>query len=81
MTNFLDLRQYLAAVEDHGELKTLRGANWDLEMGAIVELIYRGAKDPKPVVVFDDIPGFPPGFRTAFGMLASTWRLAKTLGR
>ncbi|MCC6474324.1 MAG: UbiD family decarboxylase [Burkholderiales bacterium] len=80
MDRFLDLRQYLAEVERHGELRTLRGAHWDLEMGALVELAYREGRDPKPLMVFEDIPGYPRGFRTAFGMLASNWRLAKTLG-
>lgn len=78
--DFTDLRQFLAAVDSRGELKTVKGAAWDLEMGALVELVYREGKDPKPVMVFDDIPGYPKGFRTAFGMLASTWRLARTLG-
>jgi 4-hydroxy-3-polyprenylbenzoate decarboxylase len=80
MNKFIDLRQYLAAVESQGELQRVSGAHWDLEMGAIVELIYREGQDPKPVMVFDNIPGYPRGFRTAFGMLASTWRLATTLG-
>ena len=49
-------------------------------MGSIVELIYREGKDPKPTILFDEIPGYPKGYRTLFGMLGSTWRIAKTLG-
>jgi hypothetical protein len=34
----------------------------------MVELIYREGKDPKPALIFDEIPGNPKGFRTIFGM-------------
>ncbi len=76
----VDLRDWLQQIEKHGQLKKINGANWDLEMGSIVELVYREGKDPKPALLFDEIPGYPKGFRTLFGMLGSTWRIAKTLG-
>jgi 4-hydroxy-3-polyprenylbenzoate decarboxylase len=75
-----DLRDWLNVVENHGQLKRVNGAGWDLEMGSIVELIFREGKDPKPTLLFDEIPGYPRGFRTLFGMLGSTWRIARTLG-
>lgn len=78
--NYNDLRRYLLAVQERGELETVVGANWDLEMGGLVELVYREGKDPKPVLMFDEIPGYEKGFRTLFGMLGSTWRIARTLG-
>jgi 4-hydroxy-3-polyprenylbenzoate decarboxylase len=31
-------------------------------------------------LLFDEIPGYPRGYRTLFGMLGSTWRIAKTMG-
>ena len=49
-------------------------------MSSIVELIYREGKHPKPVVLFDEIPGYQKGYRTLFGFLGSTWQIAKTLG-
>jgi 4-hydroxy-3-polyprenylbenzoate decarboxylase len=76
----IDLRDWLKEVEKQGQLKYINGAGWDLEMGSIVELIYREGKDPKPTILFDEIPGYPKGYRTLFGMLGSTWRIAKTLG-
>ena len=76
----IDLRDWLKEVENHGQLQYINGAGWDLEMGSIVELIYREGKDPKPTILFDEIPGYPKGYRTLFGMLGSTWRIAKTLG-
>ena len=75
-----DLRDWLADIENKGELKRVSKADWDLEMSSIVELIYREGKIPKPALLFDDIPGYPKGSRTLFGMLGSTWRIAKTLG-
>lgn len=35
----IDLRDWLEAVEKHGELEHIAGANWDLEMGSIAELV------------------------------------------
>ena len=75
-----DLRDFIKAVESKGELKYVTGANWDVEMSSIVELIYREGKHPKPAIMFDEIPGYPKGYRTLFGMLGSTWRIARTLG-
>lgn len=77
---YRDLREWLAAVENQGELKRISGANWDVEMGGIAEIVYREGKNPKPILLFDDIPGFPRGYRTLFGMLASTLRIAMSLG-
>ena len=76
----IDLRDWLESIENHGDLKQVDGADWDLEMSSIVELVYREGKYPKPSLIFDKIPGYSQGFRTLFGMLGSTWRIAKTLG-
>ena len=76
----IDLRDWMKAVESRGELTHITGADWDLEMGAIVELVYREGKHPKPMILFNEVPGYPKGYRTMFGMLGSTWRIAKTLG-
>lgn len=75
----VDLRDWLEAVENQGELERIRGANWDLEMSSIVELIYREGKDPKPAILFDEITDYPKGYRTLFGTLGSPWRIAKAL--
>ena len=74
------LRDWLEAVESRGELEYISGASWDLEMGSIAELVFREGKEPKPALLFDQIPGYPEGYRTLFGMIASPWRIARTLG-
>ncbi|MBI4321571.1 MAG: UbiD family decarboxylase [Chloroflexi bacterium] len=76
----VDLREWLEAVRSRGELECISGADWNLEMSSIVELVYRHGKDPKPALLFDEIPGYPRGYRTLFGMLGSLWRISKTLG-
>lgn len=76
---YQDLREFLEKIEDIGELRTIRGASWDLEMGALAEIIYHGEQDNPPAILFDDIPGYP-GFRCVSGLTNSSQRLAVTLG-
>jgi 4-hydroxy-3-polyprenylbenzoate decarboxylase len=76
---FKDLRDWLNEVEKMGQLKKVDGANWDLEMGAITELIYQEGKGTPPAVLFDKVPGYPEGFRAIFGMTCSVERMALTL--
>lgn len=78
--SYIGLRDWLEAVEARGEVKRISGADWNLEMTSIVELVYKQGKAPKPTLIFDDIPGYPKGYRTLFGLLSSPWRIAKTLG-
>jgi 4-hydroxy-3-polyprenylbenzoate decarboxylase len=74
------LRDFIGLINEKKELERINGVDWNLEMGAIVEIIYREGKAPKPAIIFDQIKGYPEGFRTMYGMLGSPWRLAKTLG-
>ena len=75
-----DLRDFLAECEAAGELKTVGGAHWNKEMGAVCEVLYREKVDKSPALMFDNIPGYPKGFRTIYGMLGSPFRLALSLG-
>ena len=75
-----DLRDFLAAVEEGGELKAVAGADWDKELGAVAEVLYREKVDKSPLLLFDEIPGYPVGMRCLYGMLASPLRLALGLG-
>ena len=75
-----DLRAFLAAVEDGGELKKVAGAHWDREIGAVTEVLYREKVDKSPMLLFDEVPGYAKGMRCVYGMLASPLRLALGLG-
>ncbi len=74
-----DIREWIKLIEEDGELKRINGADWNLEMGGITEIIYQGGKRPVPALLYDDIPGYPKGYRTLFGSLASPRRCARAL--
>ena len=64
-----------------GELKKVDGVDWNLEMGTLAEIFARESKDgPTPAVLFDNVPGYPKGFRTLFAQNASFKRMALNLG-
>ena len=73
----LDLRAWLAEVEKLGELRHVRGADWNLELGAISELNVK--KDVPPALLFDEIKGYPKGFRVLTCSTSSPARLSSIL--
>src|SRR5215213_2479850 len=75
--NPLDLRVWLAEVEKLGELRHVRGADWNLELGAISELNVK--KDLPPALLFDEIAGYPKGFRVLTCSTSSPARLSSIL--
>src|ERR1043166_6223120 len=74
---YTDLRDWLKQVDGFGELKTVEGADWDLEIGAITEMARKESKVP-PCIVFDDIKDYPKGRRLAVGLPNSMKRVALT---
>jgi UbiD family decarboxylase len=72
----LSLRSYLDSVREIGELREVRGAHWDLELGAIAELSYRSAAPS--ALLFSEISGYPTG-RVLTGSTGSAARLGLTL--
>ncbi len=77
---YADLRDFINGVERNGELKRLNGVDWNLEMGTIAAIIYHEGKDPKPALLFDEIPGYPKGYQCLFGPLSSPRRVTMSLG-
>ncbi|MDE0173363.1 MAG: UbiD family decarboxylase [Defluviicoccus sp.] len=75
-----DLRAFLAAVDDGGEVRHVAGAHWDRELGAVTEVLYREKVDKSPLLLFDEVPGYAKGMRCLYGMLGSPLRLALGLG-
>jgi len=73
-----DLREFIKEAEDWGECRMIEGANWDLEIGRIAELSL-SVPEP-PLLLFDDIKGYPRGYRIAVNPLNSSRRLARALG-
>ncbi|KPK16420.1 MAG: ubiquinone biosynthesis protein UbiD [Betaproteobacteria bacterium SG8_41] len=75
--NPLDLRAWLDEVRKFGELKDVIGADWKLELGAISELNVK--KDLNPALLFDEIAGYPKGFRVLTCSTSSPGRLSSIL--
>jgi len=75
--SYTDLRDWTANIDRLGELRTLRGAQWDLEIGIITELVMN---QHGPALLFDDIPGYPSGYRIVANALGGLGRVALTLG-
>jgi 4-hydroxy-3-polyprenylbenzoate decarboxylase len=78
MATFKDLREYIDEVDRLGELKTVRGADWNLEVGGITE--YAAHRRNGPAVLFDDVKGYPSGFRVFSNSMGSANRSALVLG-
>jgi len=57
---YRDLRDFIAALERNNELRTVEGADWNLEIGTIDELNYEKLG---PALLFDRIKDYPEGYR------------------
>jgi len=77
-TNPCDLRDWLDNVEALGQLEHISGAHWDLEIGALTEIILERLSFP-PAVMFEDVPGYAPKRRVLANMLETLERTALTL--
>jgi UbiD family decarboxylase len=75
--NLLDLRFWLSEIRNLGELKDVSGADWNLELGAISELNVK--KDLPPALLFDEIAGYPKGYRVLTCSTSSPARLSSIL--
>jgi len=73
----LDLRVWLQGIHALGELREVRGADWNLELGAISELNVK--KDLPPALLFDEITGYPKGHRVLTCSTSSPARLSSIL--
>lgn len=65
-------------VEALGELRVVRGASWESDIGAITEMLDH--TDGAPCVVFDEVPGYPAGRRVIVNCNGTPARQAVTLG-
>ncbi|HUC51418.1 MAG TPA: hypothetical protein VMA30_18715, partial [Xanthobacteraceae bacterium] len=68
-----DLRSWLSEMDAAGEIQRITGANREREIGGIVDIYQR--KIGNPSVLFDDIPGYPKGYRILANLLTSIRRI------
>src|SRR5207245_8108656 len=77
-TKSRDLRSWIDEVEKLGELARINGADWDVEIGAITELGHHRGEKSK-AILFDQIKGYPEGYRVLSNTLNTVKRIATTL--
>ena len=80
MAAFRDLRDFMdRLVRELGEdqVKVVDGANWNLEISCITELM---AEKEGPALLFDNIVGYPKGFRVLTNFMGTAARCALALG-
>ncbi|TMJ33161.1 MAG: UbiD family decarboxylase [Alphaproteobacteria bacterium] len=75
---YKDLREFIELVENLGALRRIADADSRLEIGAITELA--AGPGGGPALLFDDIRGFPRGFRIFTNAVTNPQRAALALG-
>ncbi len=73
----MDLRSFIARLEELKEIKKVEGADWNLEIGAITEM---SDERNGPALLFDSIKDYPPGYRVMTNIIATPRRLAAAFG-
>jgi UbiD family decarboxylase len=72
-----DLRQVLGVFAGEGELRQIDGVDWNLELGAITEML---ALRDGPALMFDHVKGYPPGFRVLSNLMNNPRRVGMLFG-
>jgi UbiD family decarboxylase len=78
MTEYQDLRGFIAQVDALGALRRIDGTDPVHELGAITEVA--AGRPECPALLFDDIKGYPKGFRIFTNATVSPQRAALALG-
>ena len=78
LTPFDDLRAWLGQVEGIGQLERVSGAHWDLEIGALNEIVCERLPAP-PALLFDRVAGHRGDGRVLVNMMETMERTALTL--
>ena len=72
------MRSWLKQADALGEIRTIEGADWDLEIGGVADIV--NERGSSPAVLFDSVKGYPKGYRVLVNSLGSTKRLGLSLG-
>ena len=72
-----DLREWMDRVAALGELRTVRGASWESDIGTVTAML--DGTDGSPCVLFDDVPGYPSGHRVIVNCNGTIARQGVTL--
>lgn len=77
--SYHDLRGFVEQAKKVSDWRLIEGADWDREIGALVESTAELIPQP-PMLIFDRIKGYPPGFRVLSLPYAAYKRVAVALG-
>ena len=69
-----DLRSYIEACQAMDNWRLIEGADWDAEIGALTEAAADRIPEP-PMLLFDNIKGYPEGYRVV-SLTESSWKRA-----
>ncbi len=72
-----DLRDYIEKVKEVDKYKVIEGADWNLEIGTLTEIM---TGPDSPMLLFDKIKDYQPGYRVASNVIATERRFALTVG-
>ena len=74
-----DFRSFIEEAKKISDYRLIEGADWDGEIGALVESTAELVPQP-PMLLFDKVKGYPPGFRVCSLPYAAYKRVALALG-
>ncbi len=72
------LREWIERSDAAGNLRHVEGVSWEADIGNVTEMLHHSY--PAPAALFDNIPGFAPGFRVLTNVLGSGDNIALSLG-
>ncbi len=78
-TTFDDLRTFIDAAMELGQVRQIEGVDWNEEIGALVEATAELIPDP-PMLLFDQIKDYPSGYRVMSLPVASPRLAGLALG-
>ncbi|MFM9971026.1 MAG: UbiD family decarboxylase [Burkholderiales bacterium] len=76
---YKDLREFIELAKQIDSYKIIEGADWNEEIGTLTEVTCEHFQDP-PLLIFDKIKDYPPGYRVVGTLITSHKRWALALG-
>jgi UbiD family decarboxylase len=73
---FEDFREFIERCREVDKVEDIQGADWNIEIGAITEIEEVEDPDTHPLLLFDQIKGYPKGYRVASNIMNTPRRTA-----
>ena len=69
-----DFREFIDRCREVDQVKDIEGADWNLEIGALTEVMATTKVDQHPLLLFDKIKDYPKGYRVASNFMNTSRR-------